>query len=946
MATQVPDLEWSAHARCLLGVATEVVYQGLDLAIACSARASQQQGDSAGGRPMDLHSCNLLLPLLHYSLEALWYAELSAGQKRLAWHAVQKLSAGIIAGLSRPPAEWSEMLTVYTPMAQRERVRYAQCQPLLHVTACESRLDGSAGSLTPALQAISRARNEAQSTEEGLDTYSEVALPWDPTPGDTFERLLGEVPRAIQGAPQLVELKPRLMLLLSPLKDAATTADGLQDAAERLLESMMHASYLLLPLLQLSEASTACRDARTAEADGRLLLAEAEEAVAELRARDLVKMRELTQVLDAEDAAERGLLSAALEARVEEAHFYHALVHAVEQMPTNASTAADVVAKRANEVLAESRALGARAYARGQRLSVLAEDGWHDMIVAKDAAGLIHELVTDGSPPRHRDCSPQYAAEARSVLLHPWNHGPRTVSATAFEELLRRYKHALGAQHGSFREALSSRRLDVLKQAHTALLVRVRSGSPMIAESASARRRAMALSSRSSSTVPPSRSTTPVSTQTDLSRPGSTRTNLSRPASTRTASGQPDGPAARTNQVDGAAALYSQLRHAHVRRCSGDAATSVGVLVVGPPGSGKSLLVSQTVMQAIRDPTPQALVPIVVRVATLQQRLQSSHRATFARAWNYVDAYLQCEHGTQSDMYLMLRQAMLSRRALIVLDGVDEGAASHEDIERHITQVLASQGNALFVTARLGALWEGSARYHYFDALRVMPLNTDQQQLMIERRIGKGGSAAKLQAHIKDAVPLDAATGLSLAASPLWLSMLITVFDGIFDDSAGSGCLHSRTSDLYAAAFAAVLASCTRLEHGPAAASAMRFQLDAILQVAFFHAHIAMESTIDSASLEAAALSLAKAESPSHDGACAQGLEPVRSAVPLSGLHLTALYTIMRYAATERLPLLTVLYASPNLQLQAAHHTYQEYYVARALCDGMPLPADLAPWQW
>ena len=40
-----------------------------------------------------------------------------------------------------------------------------------------------------------------------------------------------------------------------------------------------------------------------------------------------------------------------------------------------------------------------------------------------------------------------------------------------------------------------------------------------------------------------------------------------------------------------------------------------------------------------------------------------------------------------SAIYLALRQALMARRALIIIDGVDEGGSSNERLERHLVEV-------------------------------------------------------------------------------------------------------------------------------------------------------------------------------------------------------------------------------------------------------------------
>ena len=61
-----------------------------------------------------------------------------------------------------------------------------------------------------------------------------------------------------------------------------------------------------------------------------------------------------------------------------------------------------------------------------------------------------------------------------------------------------------------------------------------------------------------------------------------------------------------------------------------------------------------------------------------RERLDAAHarqlhaayqRSTFANAWNWIDAYLREEHGKDSQVYFALRQALMSRRVLLLLDG-------------------------------------------------------------------------------------------------------------------------------------------------------------------------------------------------------------------------------------------------------------------------------------
>lgn len=94
------------------------------------------------------------------------------------------------------------------------------------------------------------------------------------------------------------------------------------------------------------------------------------------------------------------------------------------------------------------------------------------------------------------------------------------------------------------------------------------------------------------------------------------------------------------------------------------------------------------IVHTLRGDTETELVPILVKVQSLQTKLLT-RPDIFACCWNWVDAFLRLEHGVDSPYYQMLRQAMMARRALLLLDGLDEGGARRSDIEHHITKVLA-----------------------------------------------------------------------------------------------------------------------------------------------------------------------------------------------------------------------------------------------------------------
>ena len=154
-------------------------------------------------------------------------------------------------------------------------------------------------------------------------------------------------------------------------------------------------------------------------------------------------------------------------------------------------------------------------------------------------------------------------------------------------------------------------------------------------------------------------------------------------------------------------ALSEWLHARHAAWCTSEADSPQeadhNVLLTAGVGGGKTLAVHTLATLAAQrtqcDAGPN-LVPIVISVAKLARWLDEDS-AAFGRAWNFVDAYVAREHGVRSETYTMLRQVMLARRALLLIDGLDEGGAVVGDcIRRHVGEVLAQQGHLMVVTAR------------------------------------------------------------------------------------------------------------------------------------------------------------------------------------------------------------------------------------------------------
>ena len=159
-------------------------------------------------------------------------------------------------------------------------------------------------------------------------------------------------------------------------------------------------------------------------------------------------------------------------------------------------------------------------------------------------------------------------------------------------------------------------------------------------------------------------------------------------------------------------ALSEWLHVRHAAWCTSDSnapqEADHNVLLTAGVGGGKTLAIhtlATLAAQRTKGDADPNLVPIVISVAKLAHWMaEEGGEAAFGRAWNFADAYVAREHGRGSETYTMLRQAMLARRALLLIDGLDEGGAVVGDrIRRHVAEVLAQQGHLMVVTARSGA---------------------------------------------------------------------------------------------------------------------------------------------------------------------------------------------------------------------------------------------------
>eukprot|EP00966_Prymnesium_polylepis_P243431 5629374-Prymnesium_polylepis.2 len=181
------------------------------------------------------------------------------------------------------------------------------------------------------------------------------------------------------------------------------------------------------------------------------------------------------------------------------------------------------------------------------------------------------------------------------------------------------------------------------------------------------------------------------------------------------------------SDVHDARDLSAKLCELHASLCEGgNLERPPCALLTAGPAAGKTSLLSQVIMGVLDHPSVE-LVPILIKVQQLQVQLVNQP-SEFDKKFNWIDTFLRLQHGPGA-YHGVLRQAMMARRALLLVDDLDEGGAKRSEIERHISEVIAPQGHIMIATLRgIHTTRIHRTRFNEFDHLRLLPLTDAQQQ--------------------------------------------------------------------------------------------------------------------------------------------------------------------------------------------------------------------------
>jgi Ran GTPase-activating protein (RanGAP) involved in mRNA processing and transport len=179
-------------------------------------------------------------------------------------------------------------------------------------------------------------------------------------------------------------------------------------------------------------------------------------------------------------------------------------------------------------------------------------------------------------------------------------------------------------------------------------------------------------------------------------------------------------------------------------------------IILGGPASGKTSFARQLVMLCIR--TNNDFMPIFVAVIDLARKMRH-----YKFRGDLIHEYLKVTHGENTQRYIMLRQALYSRCALIIADGIDEAGAMKPRIEKYLVR-LARGGQRVICTSRAEGYTPTLYPQGLFVTLELMPLQRIQQNWLAENRLGKEKAAQFLD-------QLDAYE--DIAGNPLMYQMLL-----------------------------------------------------------------------------------------------------------------------------------------------------------------------------
>lgn len=321
-------------------------------------------------------------------------------------------------------------------------------------------------------------------------------------------------------------------------------------------------------------------------------------------------------------------------------------------------------------------------------------------------------------------------------------------------------------------------------------------------------------------------------------------------------------------------------------------------IILGGPASGKTSFARQLVMLCIR--TNNDFMPIFVAVIDLARKMKH-----YKFRGDLIDEYLKVTHGETTQRYIMLRQALYSRCAIIIADGIDEAGGMKPRIERYLVR-LARGGHRVICTSRAEGYTPSLYPEGLFVTLELMPLQRQQQYWLAENRLGKQKAPQFLE-------QLDAHE--DIAGNPLMYQMLLC-----YTEHYGVSSEATEALEIYTGVIRIMLNRveiCKGSQHGPE-------EVEKLLQIIALAAHCKRVRDFTDQDV----IQLLHQKGSSIASKLRSTWEHIRSAI-----------------IEDRMPIVTHFTDSDVMYFRFSHLSFQEYFAAcsaqisRQNHQATPLPA-------
>jgi tetratricopeptide (TPR) repeat protein/predicted Ser/Thr protein kinase len=186
------------------------------------------------------------------------------------------------------------------------------------------------------------------------------------------------------------------------------------------------------------------------------------------------------------------------------------------------------------------------------------------------------------------------------------------------------------------------------------------------------------------------------------------------------------------------------------------------LLILGPAASGKTTLLKTLVMEIVHRYADS--VPILMPVIEVLPVLDKCDRE---HGESVVAAFVRRKY--PQHIHLLL-QMMLMRRAVFLIDGIDESGTHRDDVQSFITAELLEPGHKTVITSR----HSGFSRdvFSQCQLVELLPLSAQQQAEMVLTRVPNHEKAERLVEELRSP------TFKAIASNPLMLTMMISVYVG------------------------------------------------------------------------------------------------------------------------------------------------------------------------